>query len=60
MMGTYDTLLLDSFVKPQDSTARADSGSQAFNVPQLGSKTVSRCLNSSLKLVMSNCSFSIL
>ncbi|KAK8289265.1 hypothetical protein V6Z12_D07G180800 [Gossypium hirsutum] len=47
----------DSFAKPQDSIARTDSGSQAFNVPQLGSKTVSRCLNSSLKLLMSNCSF---
>ncbi|XP_012485317.1 uncharacterized protein LOC105799350 isoform X2 [Gossypium raimondii] len=47
----------DSFAKPQDSIARTDSGSQAFNVPQLGSKTVSRCLNSSLKLLMSSCSF---
>ncbi|MBA0861471.1 hypothetical protein Goshw_028100 [Gossypium schwendimanii] len=31
-----------SFAKPQDSAARADSGSQASNTPQLGSKTVSR------------------
>ncbi|TYG58518.1 hypothetical protein ES288_D08G229500v1 [Gossypium darwinii] len=46
-----------SFAKPQDSAARANSGSQASNAPQLGSKTVSRGLNSSLKLLMSNCSF---
>nr|KJB44878.1 hypothetical protein B456_007G277300 [Gossypium raimondii] len=31
-----------SFAKPQDSAARADSGPQASNTPQLGSKTVSR------------------
>ncbi|MBA0716291.1 hypothetical protein Golax_015133 [Gossypium laxum] len=31
-----------SFAKPQDSAARADSGSQASNTPQLGSKTVFR------------------
>ncbi|KAB2005617.1 hypothetical protein ERO13_D11G259400v2 [Gossypium hirsutum] len=31
-----------SFAKPQDSAARADSGSQTSNTPQLGSKTVSR------------------
>ncbi|MBA0716292.1 hypothetical protein Golax_015133, partial [Gossypium laxum] len=49
-----------SFAKPQDSAARADSGSQASNTPQLGSKTVFRGLNSSLKLLISNCSFFIL
>ncbi|KAH1083395.1 hypothetical protein J1N35_023156 [Gossypium stocksii] len=31
-----------SFAKPQDSAARTDSGSQASNIPQLRSKTVSR------------------
>ncbi|XWS57680.1 hypothetical protein CRYUN_Cryun09bG0194200 [Craigia yunnanensis] len=31
-----------SFVKPQDSPARADSGSQASNTPQLGSKAASK------------------
>ncbi|TYG95719.1 hypothetical protein ES288_A11G290700v1 [Gossypium darwinii] len=42
-----------SFAKPQDSATRADRGSQASNTPQLGSKTVSRRLNSSLKLLIS-------
>ncbi|TYH79695.1 hypothetical protein ES332_D03G081000v1 [Gossypium tomentosum] len=46
-----------SFAKPQDSAARGSSGSQASNAPQLGSKTVSRGLNSSLKLLINNCSF---
>ncbi|KAK5842670.1 hypothetical protein PVK06_005053 [Gossypium arboreum] len=40
-----------SFAKSQDSTARANSGSQASNAPQLGSKIVSRALFSGPNLI---------
>ncbi|XP_038992004.1 light-inducible protein CPRF2-like isoform X1 [Hibiscus syriacus] len=38
-----------SFVKPQDSAARADSGSQASNTLQTGSKATSKGLKSSVR-----------
>ncbi|KAE8729678.1 Light-inducible protein CPRF2 [Hibiscus syriacus] len=46
-----------SIATPQDTAGRADSGSQASNTAQLGSKTVLKGLGSSPKLHMSNCSF---